>query len=234
MSYCVHCGVKLASYEKTCPLCGTPVIDPNAETGKDIPRFVDQIDMSDRNLNRHFVFGLLTSLLILPAIITIIVDLCINHSLSWSLLVCGAEICFWFFIIYPFRYSLKHKFIYGIIDTVVVAFYILLIAVMFNGISWYLSIALPLLLMSGGFIAGEIYIFNREKANRIWIFGCFQVILSLYLFGINLITSKAVHGSYAISWAWWPSIPFFTIGIFFMVVSTNAKISEWLRKKLFI
>ena len=29
MSYCVNCGVKLAKSEKKCPLCNTPVINPN-------------------------------------------------------------------------------------------------------------------------------------------------------------------------------------------------------------
>jgi hypothetical protein len=29
MSYCVECGVKLAEYEKECPLCTTPVYNPN-------------------------------------------------------------------------------------------------------------------------------------------------------------------------------------------------------------
>ncbi len=29
MSYCVHCGVELAPSEEKCPLCKTPVMDPN-------------------------------------------------------------------------------------------------------------------------------------------------------------------------------------------------------------
>ena len=29
MSYCVQCGVKLADYEKECPMCTTPVYNPN-------------------------------------------------------------------------------------------------------------------------------------------------------------------------------------------------------------
>jgi len=29
MSYCVHCGVELAPSEESCPLCKTPVLDPN-------------------------------------------------------------------------------------------------------------------------------------------------------------------------------------------------------------
>ena len=32
MAYCVNCGVKLATSEKKCPLCFTPIYHPNIDS----------------------------------------------------------------------------------------------------------------------------------------------------------------------------------------------------------
>ncbi len=234
MSYCVQCGVRLASYEKVCPLCGTPVVNPNPQEKKDVPRFVDNIDISNQNINHHFITNMITTLLAVPIIITTVIDLFINHRLSWSLLVTGAEIIFWFFVIFPLRHSLKNTWLYGLIDSLVVALYILLIALMTNGLDWYLKIALPLLVMSCVFIVIDIFVFKREKANKIWIFGSFLTNFAWYLMGINLITHKAARGYFDITWALWPGIPLFTFGLFFVIISKSSNISDWLRRKLFI
>ncbi|MBR0138361.1 MAG: hypothetical protein IJM15_08110 [Erysipelotrichaceae bacterium] len=234
MSYCVQCGVRLASYEKVCPLCGTPVVNPNPEEKKDKPRFVDKIDISNININHHFITNVITTILIVPIIITAAIDLLLNHKLSWSLLVAGAEVVFWFFVLFPWKYSFKHTWIYGVVDTAVVALYVLLIALMTNGMNWYLKIALPLLFMSCVFIVIGIIVFNREKANRIWIFGSTLTNFAWYLMGINLIIHKATAGTYDITWALWPGIPLFTIGLFFVIVSKSSNISDWFRRKLFI
>ena len=38
MSYCVHCGVKLAPSEARCPLCKTPVVDPVTPYDPSVPK----------------------------------------------------------------------------------------------------------------------------------------------------------------------------------------------------
>ncbi len=38
MSYCVHCGVKLAPSEARCPLCQTPVVDPVTPYDPSVPK----------------------------------------------------------------------------------------------------------------------------------------------------------------------------------------------------
>ena len=42
MSYCVQCGVRLAQQEKKCPLCGTPVINPNPQETKEDHLYPDE------------------------------------------------------------------------------------------------------------------------------------------------------------------------------------------------
>ena len=45
MSYCVNCGVELNSNEKRCPLCSTPVINPNIDNKQmDLPPYPPKSD----------------------------------------------------------------------------------------------------------------------------------------------------------------------------------------------
>ena len=60
MSYCVHCGVKLADGAASCPLCGTPVLDPNRATAKAgasaMPMFSERDeDRTAKRINPRFV-----------------------------------------------------------------------------------------------------------------------------------------------------------------------------------
>ena len=76
MSYCVHCGVKLNLSEGKCPLCGTPVYDPN---GAHQPPDADQPDLIDmfprKRINWPFASGL--ALLIIAAVaVTVILVIC--------------------------------------------------------------------------------------------------------------------------------------------------------------
>ena len=46
MSYCVNCGVKLASSERKCPLCNTVVYNPNIKEDNYYPNY-PKIKQSD-------------------------------------------------------------------------------------------------------------------------------------------------------------------------------------------
>ncbi len=233
MSYCVHCGVRLASYETICPLCGTPVNDPNGNPEKDEPRFGEYIETTDRKVNRHFIFKLITALAFVPFIITAIVDFCLNHSFSWSLLVLGGEFVLWVFILVPFRYNITRPSTFILFDTLAVAALLLLITLIFR-FKWYLSLGLPLVLVTGLFIYVVVIILIEGKPRKLMAFGSLFFALSIYLGLIDIIISHYVYGSFQPQWSYWPFVPLFTIGVISMLFSRSRKISSWLKKKLFI
>ena len=233
MSYCVHCGVKLASYETVCPLCGTPVIDPNAVQGTDQPRFEDYIETTDRKVDRHFLFTLISALSLIPFIITAIVDYCLNHSFGWSLLVLGGEVVLWAFIMLPYRFSFAHPSTYIIFDTLAVALYLLMITLIF-GMKWYLPLGLPLTVLSGLLLYVFIRILFEGQHRKLMTFGSLSFSLSLYLCLIDLIITIHNTGRIGLKWSYWPFVPLFTIGIIAMLFSRSQRISSWLKRRLFI
>ena len=233
MSYCVHCGVKLASYETVCPLCGTPVSDPNGTEQTDLPRFEDYLETTDRKINRHFLFSLITGLCLIPFLITAIVDFCLNHSLSWSLLVLGGEIVLWVFILVPFRFSFSRPSVCIIFDTLAVALYVLLINLVFR-MKWFLPLGLPLTLLSGALLYVIVRILIEGEYRKLMTFGSLSFALSVFLFLINIFITHYLTGKFRATWAYWPSVPLLTVGVVSMLFSRSRRISSWLQKKLFI
>ena len=55
MSYCVNCGVKLASSERVCPLCNTKVINPNIMESDITSNYPDRLD-SIKNINLKYYY----------------------------------------------------------------------------------------------------------------------------------------------------------------------------------
>ena len=233
MSYCVHCGVKLASYETVCPLCGTPVNDPSGNPDTDQPRFEDYIETTDRKVNRHFLFTLISLLALVPFIITAIVDYCINRSFGWSLLVLGGEVVLWALIMIPYRFSFSFPSTYIIFDTLAIVLYILLINIIFKT-KWFLPIGLPLTVASGLLVFFIVKILFEGDHRKLMTFGSLSFALSIYLCVIDVIITSFSTGVFRLSWAYWPFVPLFTFGTAAMLFSRSQRISSWLKRRLFI
>ena len=234
MSYCVHCGVKLASYETKCPLCGTEVIDPSGNQEVNVPRFEDIIDTSDKKVNRHFLFVLISIIALIPVIITGIINFAIDRTFTWSLLVVGAELTVWVWVMIPFRYSFKNPLIYLFLDLLAIIFYVFLISLMFQGSTWYFKLALPLILVTGLMIILMYYLFIQKQFNKIRIAGLFLIILAVYLFFIDMLITHFITDSFDVTWAHWPAVPMLIIGLILVFISLSNRLSDWMRKKLFI
>ena len=156
MSYCVNCGVKLEQSLQTCPLCHTPVINPNelkndalsnstgpfaTEKGE-----VEPMKKYDIGLWLTLVFG---STAIACGILNLFV---FNHN-YWSIPVIGACIIMWLFFCprmflpqIPVTLNLS-------VSAVSVIFYELAITLMTENDRWFFEIALPITLVLMGLVA---------------------------------------------------------------------------------
>lgn len=93
MPYCVHCGVELESGISTCPLCETPVVDP-AELGFPPPRplYPEEKPAGIPKLSRRVILILSALLNLIPAFVTLVCDLSLTGSVTWSAYVLGAAV----------------------------------------------------------------------------------------------------------------------------------------------
>lgn len=137
MSFCVHCGVKLADYHTECPLCGTKVINPSAkpkEIKRDYPQYREHISKHNRNQMRHYLTGTILSLVSVLYILALaIVNLMVNRTISWSLIPILSLVLVWFGVAYPF-FRVKNSF-YKLFsfDCFAVAVYLIVLNLIISG-----------------------------------------------------------------------------------------------------
>ena len=106
MSYCVNCGVKLEKSLERCPLCNTPVLNPN-EFGIEKPAspfpkekgYIEEVKRKD-------VFWLYSLILIALSASCILLNIFIFDTKgAWSLYVLGACILLWVLAMPIFLYT---------------------------------------------------------------------------------------------------------------------------------
>ena len=134
MPYCVHCGVE--TDEKSCPLCATPIIDPNAKEDDDNERrfpYPDTIDELYRKVDMKYARRLALIVLAVPVLVVLIVNLLSTGSISWSLYVIGALICLYTWFLVPVFYRFKRPYAYLFIGFSSLILYLYVIARMNDG-----------------------------------------------------------------------------------------------------
>ena len=201
MSYCVNCGVELDATAKNCPLCNTPVINPN-EIPKDglIPPFpqekaqVEEIQRAD--------FGWLVSMVCLATAVTcgILNWLAFPKGL-WSLAVIGACVVVWVMLVPAVIYHKWSPYLYILLDGAAVVLYLYLIARMLNNYDWYEGLGIPLTICTTAvtelFTMAVRRPFKGILAKGLYFFTALAILCASYEVIIDLYGDKSV----GLSWS---------------------------------
>ena len=156
MSYCVQCGVKLEQSLKKCPLCQTPVINPNELITGALPDGVspfatvkgevEPMKKIDIGLWLTLVFGS-------TALACGILNIFVFHHNYWSIPVIGACIILWLFFCPRMFLPTIPISINLLVSAVSIIFYELAITLMTENDRWFFEIALPVTLSLLGLVA---------------------------------------------------------------------------------
>lgn len=146
MSYCVNCGVELGKGVKTCPLCNTPVINPNElEIPAQQPFFPTRQEKIQPVSKRELAV-LLSTMFASVAVCCGLLNLALRPDLLWSLYAVGAAAMLWIWFVPPLLWR-KMPFLFKVfVNLCAVSLYVLLIALASGGMHWYVRLALPILL----------------------------------------------------------------------------------------
>ena len=233
LSYCVHCGVELADYETKCPLCETPVVDPSRPIASGEAPFPDRIE-EGRKINKHFIVTLVSIVMLIPFIVTTLIDVTLSAGMSWSAYVLGAEALFWLAFVLPFQSRGTSPYLFCFIDTAATALYVLLIAVIEGGRRWYVPLALPLILAAGLEAVVMTAIYRSARIGKLTKAGLAFLAISFYPLIVDIAVAHYSYGSFLPRWSWYASVPLFVFGLTVVILSMNRRFRVWLRKKMFI
>lgn len=156
MSYCVQCGVKLEQSLKTCPLCHTPVINPNELNVSELSNGSGPFATVKGEVEpmKKYDIGLwLTLVFSSTAIACGVLNLFVFNHNYWSIPVIGACIIMWLFFCprmflpqIPLTLNLS-------VSAISVIFYELAITLMTENDRWFFEIALPITLVLMALVA---------------------------------------------------------------------------------
>ena len=231
--YCIKCGVELADSEKNCPLCQTPVFHPQfpQQSG-------DSLYPADQNAPRKLrPWGLLivvtAVLFLLPSIVTVLIDLQIRGTITWSGFVVGALQMLYVMAILPAWVHRPNPVIFVPCSFVSIGLYLLYISLVTDG-RWFLTFALPVLAGFGMILTTVVTLCRYIQKGRLYIFGGAAITLGLFMPVLELLLNYTFHRPRFIAWSLYPLSALVMLGAVLLVVALCKPVRESFSKRFFL
>lgn len=233
MSYCVHCGVKLADYESRCPLCDTEVIDPKRNKESAEAYYQDRMDINGKKINKRFLVILISLALLVPFAVVTVIDLLFSLGLTWAFYVFSTELIVWTFIVLPIFFEGKSPYFYLTADLCVSSLYILMLSWLNPSAKWLMALAMPIILSVWVCTFLIFFIRHDKRIGKIEKIGWITILISFLPWVIDIAVTHYLTNSFIPVWAWYASTPLLIFGSVLVLASKNVSMSEWIRRNLF-
>lgn len=233
MSYCVRCGVELAPSEKTCPLCMTPVLDPDEVPEAVEKPYPDGLETVNAHIDHRYFAQLAVLFLAIPLAAVLILDLLIFRRVTWSSYVLGAGGCVCLWVILPFFLDVKKPYLYIAVDILSASAYLGLIAWRVNGMDWYSFVALPLTLLAGLAAILCVYVARRRRMPVLHRVASMVLVVAAALVGLEALIDLFALGAVRLQWSIYTLISLAAFGAIFLVIEKNPRLKEDIRRRLY-
>ena len=226
--YCVKCGVRLGDGVKACPLCGTPVWDPG-----DV---VEEKSYPSSLPRHHSESGLpaavaMTVLLALAAAVVLIVCFRLYGELRWGGYVVFGIALFYVIAVLPLWFRSPRGEVFLPAAHAAAALYVLYICLHTGG-HWFLSFALPVIVMSCLLSTALLCLLKYVGRGRLFILGGFFLLLG----GAMLLIEFFEHitfGTQMFLWSLYPLACLGALGLFLLAAGMILPLREALEKRFF-
>lgn len=202
MSYCVNCGVELDASAKNCPLCSTPVLNPNelAKLMGNQPPFPTQKGQVEA-VKRKDLGILLTMVTLATAAVCGILNALVFRESRWSLTVLGACVLLWT-LLEPFVIRIGQSVYLSLLcDGLAVVFQLYMITFLTDGDAWFAGLGVPLAVLVT--VVAELFILCVKRLPRsfLTLFLYFFTAAGLLCMGIELLIDRYFRGNIQLSWS---------------------------------
>ncbi len=234
MSYCVNCGVELDNSTLKCPLCDTPVINPNIlKNQQEAPAFPERIQLPKASKNKYGAI-IISILLLIPNIVCIITNLLFTPELLWSIYVVSSSAMFWFLFVFPFIMKRKLPYLIIAVDAVATAAYIFIFYYLNSALTgnWFWTIALPIDIFVFVCVAILVAFFSKPKTKAVSAIAMLTSVTALSVF-VCLVINLYAYSVVATYITMIIGTSSLILLLFFIAVEKNKKLYSWLSRKFF-
>ena len=230
--YCINCGVKLADSEKICPLCNTALYHPELKQAAAEPLYpVNQYPAQ----RPHSVIMpvILSTLFLMPLLITLLCDLRINGSVTWSGYVMGALFVGYAILALPGWFRKPNPALMVFCDFAAIDLYLLYINHAVGG-SWFWGFAFPLVSVVGIIVTAVVLLMRRFPRHGLLVFGGAFIVLGGYMPFLERFINLTFHKDRYAAWSQYPLVSLVLLGALLIFLGANARARHVLEEKFFI
>lgn len=201
MSYCVNCGVELDSTLKSCPLCETPVINPREMMTKEgistFPKEKGQVETVRRKDLGIFTFAMLMAIGITCGLLNLLVF----QSTAWSLLIIGACLVIWVFVMPAFIKAKLSAYAYLAFDGMAILVYLYLITHVSGHFEWFLQLGAPITVWVFLILESIAICLKKGKVSFLTIPLYLLSAAAVFCVGLEIMIDIYLQGSVHIVWS---------------------------------
>ena len=226
--YCVKCGVKLADGTGVCPLCGTPVWNPEekspAKTYPDnLPEHHSEADIAGA--------AALTILSMIAELVVLVVCMKLYGRLQWGGYAMLGIVVFYTAFVLPRWFAEPKVEIFVPVSHAVVLLYLLYICCKTGG-HWFMSFAFPVVGCSALLSTALVCLLKYVRISKLYIFGGLLVLLG----GFTMLVEFFEHisfGTEMFRWSIYSLTGFAAAGLFLIVAGMIPRLHAAIRRKFF-
>ena len=228
--YCVKCGVKLQEQVSECPLCGTPVWNPDGTNEENVSSYSDRMPQRKKR-SRKPALILVSTVCAFVVVVESLICLLVYGGLNWSGYVTGGVIMVYILVVLPFWFEHpKAEFFipFDHVAAAVLTFYIC----RKTGGHWALTFALPILAGSCIVILVSYCLFKYVRRRRLLILAGNCFFLGGYMILVEFLVS-ITFGTTMFTWCWFPFAGLAAVGVLFLLFGIIRPLREALEKYFF-
>ena len=226
--YCVKCGVKLQDGVEECPLCHTPVWNP--EPKEESRRYPDTMPAQHKESDIPGAVAM-TVICAIASIVTLTVCFKLYGSLSWGGYVILGLLLFYVVAVLPRWFVHPKAEVFVPVDHAAAALYVLYICLKTGG-SWFMSFAFPVIMSSCIISTALICLLKYVKGGKAFILGGFLLALG----GFTVLVEFFEHLSFGVGmfrWSLYSLAGFGSAGLFLLIAGMIPSLRQGMRKRFF-
>ena len=228
--YCVKCGVRLQEGVERCPLCTTPVWNPEG-TDAAAPTFSDRYPTPPKS-RRYPILAFLTAFLLAASLSALIFCLTNLHGVYWSGYVMLGCALFYFAVVFPFWFERREPLIFVPLAFVLISGYLLYICLYTHG-RWFLTFAFPLTMVVGALATAAVALFRFGRRRRLIKTGILLIAIGCSTMLVELF-QHITFGGRMFAWSLYPVSAFSVMGLFVLLCGVIPPWRAYFERKFFL
>ena len=230
--YCVKCGVQLEEGAAECPLCGTPVWNP--ENKERNTHYNSDLYPKAEGNGIYTLLAVITLVMAGTAVACLIACLAAYDRMAWSGYVIVGEALFYIVLVLPFWFRRYYSAVFIPLSFLALGGTLVYVNAATGG-HWFLSLAFPAtgMVFLVTYLAAGIALLRFKPRTRLRLIGLLFILIG----GFTMLLEFFLHITFSVrmfNWSLYSAGFFGLIGIFLFVASFIRPLRRAMYKKLFI